>query len=263
MDAETDKGLGAGADKALLMDADAALVAGTDAASGAGLNGKAGTADDGMDWERFLEEIGWPAWQAAMEASPEEMVNWRRRRLQPSAELAKILYGFGLAGVTRQDSAMRLGVDRTTLYHLLKESLPMRRAYERGGQRRESLRNAVFLERNAIEQTERRARAHADAGRGEPWEAVQAGELQRRAGPSGCACPTCGRDTAPGAQQETITFTLAEFKDARKKFEDLIARHLAARKTPRASKKAKRHGVPARAARVARRRPHAAADNKA
>lgn len=126
-----------------------------------------------------------------------------RAVLQDTPETAERFYRYGLNGYSQLRMSIEEGVHRNTIYNFLKVAPLSRGRFEDGkAERREA----------------RRLSGLADAA------------AARDAAMSGAAdiCPTCGQRI--GFSDETVTFTTAEITDARREFEDLIDRHLAARR---------------------------------
>lgn len=122
------------------------------------------------------------------------------RALQPSKTLRDRLWRLGFAGFSAQVTAGFLGVCRETLTKFFNWHPEM---------------SELFYE---AKEAGVAARKWLDAGRvgdASNWE-------------PGTPCPTCGGRPYPVS--ETITLTRAELDDARKAFDDLIDRHVAARK---------------------------------
>jgi hypothetical protein len=132
-------------------------------------------------------------------------------------------FEFGYAGKTQSEIAQLLGVHVNTISNFYTRAPQARRALLQGAdKRREEDAAAWAAERAKLDAQE----ALAKNAKGRWARAKIAGQVSvdRTPGP----CPTCGHDAGPSA--DTLTFSVAELAEARKQFEDLLDRHIAARR---------------------------------
>lgn len=125
-----------------------------------------------------------------------------RDRLQDTPETAERFHGYGLKDYSYVRIGLEESVHRNTVLYFLQRAPESRRRYQEGKA------EARLEKRNA-----RLAGIAPERGSDRPAP----GEI----------CPTCGG--LVGFQEETVTLTTAELAEARRKFEDLIDRHLSAR----------------------------------
>lgn len=122
--------------------------------------------------------------------------------LQETPRMIDWAYRAGLKGWSNRDCADDRGVHPNTICEFFHRALEARAARERG-------------------KAERRQRGLPPVRRAHAPDPPAAGEI----------CPTCGQPA--GHHEDTVTFTRAELDDARRAFDDLIDRHLAARRADR------------------------------
>jgi hypothetical protein len=122
----------------------------------------------------------------------------RPRALMPDAETLWKLNYFGLKGFGKAECSRRLGVDRETLRKFFDREPLALKAYEDGLKERSSLLLTVQPAPT-------------------PPAIPKPGEI----------CPACGGRV--GAGEDTITISRAALADARRKFENIIDREIAAR----------------------------------
>ncbi|WP_370322757.1 hypothetical protein [Oricola sp.] len=124
-----------------------------------------------------------------------------RALLQDTPETAERFHGYGLKDYSYPRIGLEESVHRNTVMYFLQGAPQSRRRYQEGKA------EARMEKRNA-----RLAGIAPERGSDRPAP----GEI----------CPTCGG--LVGFQEETVTLTTAELAEARRKYEDLIDRHLSA-----------------------------------
>jgi hypothetical protein len=137
---------------------------------------------------------------------------YARAKLQDTEEMAERFHRFGLEGWPYWMIAQELSCHANTVGSFLRRAPKCDAAHKRG------------LE--AAAEQGKMARGHG-------WQAQRAWRAARRpAEPKpGEICPTCRQTVQEGEQ--VIVLTQARLAEARRKFEDLIDRHIAARRADR------------------------------
>jgi hypothetical protein len=123
-----------------------------------------------------------------------------RRVIEPTAEVLERLYQYGFDGMSQKQVAVEFNVSPETITNFFNRAPEARARFKQG------------FDDGAGDAQEARRRAFAHTSRALPPK-------------EGETCLTCGRVYRG---PEVICYTQEEFDEARRKFEDMIERHIAA-----------------------------------